>query len=178
MGSFFVGQILLVAFPFAPTGWALCNGQTLLITEYTSLFALIGTFYGGDGKKTFNLPNLQSRVPIHQGTGEGLFTYTLGEAGGADGVTLVTANLPAHTHPVNCNNAAGGSKDPTNGVWAQVNNGSATPAISEAYAATSNAQMAPSAIGTTGENIPFSIIQPFLCMNYIIALTGTFPSRS
>jgi microcystin-dependent protein len=173
----YIGQILLVAFNFAPQGWALCNGQTLSIAQNTALFSLIGTTYGGDGVSTFMLPNLQSRVPIHQGTGPGLSTYVMGQNGGVESETLLVSNLPAHTHPVNCNNTPGPSADPTNGFWSEVNSGGRAPVVSPAYATSSNKQMAPTAIGVTGNNQPFSVVQPYLCMNYIIALQGIFPSR-
>jgi microcystin-dependent protein len=174
----YIGQILLVAFNFAPQGWALCNGQTLSIAQYQALFALIGTTYGGDGVSNFMLPNLQSRVPIHQGTGPGLSTYVTGQNGGVESETLLVSNLPAHTHPVNCNNTPGPNSDPTNGFWSEVNSGGREPVVSPAYTTSSNKQMAPTAIGVTGNNQPFSVVQPYLCMNYIIALQGIFPSRS
>src|ERR1700679_467918 len=100
----YIGQILLVAFNFAPQGWALCNGQTLSIAQNTALFSLIGTTYGGDGVSNFMLPNLQSRVPVHQGQGQGLSPYVMGQVGGVEQTPLLVANLPSHTHPANCSN--------------------------------------------------------------------------
>jgi microcystin-dependent protein len=173
----YIGQILLVAFNFAPVGWALCNGQTLSISANTALFSLIGTTYGGDGVSNFMLPNLQSRVPVHQGTGQNLSTYVMGQVGGVEQEILLVGNLPSHTHPVNCNNTPGPNADPTNGFWAEVNTGGREPAVNPAYATSANKTMAPTAIGLTGSNQPFSVVQPYLCMNYIIALQGIFPSR-
>src|ERR1700722_13608325 len=119
----FIGQILMVGFNFAPQGWALCNGQIMPISQNTALFSLLGTYYGGDGVTTFALPNLQSRGPIHQGQGAGLSPYTIGQSGGSEQQALLLANLPAHTHPANCNNTPGPNNDPTGAFWSEVNNG-------------------------------------------------------
>ncbi len=164
----FLGQILMVGFNFAPIGWALCNGQLLPISQNTALFSLLGTTYGGDGRTTFALPNLQGRVPIHQGESSGTSNRVIGTSAGVEDVTLLVNNLPAHTHTANCNTTLGAVINPAKSFWAEA----------PAYAATSNAQMAPTAIGTTGGNQPVSVVQPFLCVNFIIALQGIFPSRS
>src|SRR5271170_1941307 len=103
----YLGQILMVGFNFAPLGWALCNGQILSIAQNTALFSLLGTIYGGDGVSTFALPNLQSRVPIHQGQGTGLSPYVIGSAGGTENVTLLSTQMPSHNHLINVNNTAG-----------------------------------------------------------------------
>jgi microcystin-dependent protein len=174
----FLGQILMVAFNFAPTGWALCNGQLLPIAQNTALFALLGTTFGGNGTTTFALPNLQGRIPIHQGNSAGTSNYTMGESAGAEKVALVINNLPSHNHTANCSTALGPIADPVKSFWSQANTGGATPVATPSYAATANSEMAPAAIGNTGSNLPVSVMQPFLCVNFIIALEGVFPSRS
>lgn len=163
----FIGQIMMVGFNFAPKGWALCDGQLLPIAQNQALFSLLGTFYGGDGRTTFALPNLQGRVPIHQGNSAGTSTYAIGTSGGVEQVALQVNNLPAHTHAANCNTASGAKSNPANNFWAKA----------PAYAASTNAQMAATAIGSTGGNQPLTVVQPFLCVNFIIALQGIFPSR-
>jgi microcystin-dependent protein len=163
----FVGQIMMVAFNFAPKGWALCNGQLLPIAQNTALFSLIGTYYGGDGRTTFALPNLQGRVPIHQGSSVGTSNYAIGTSGGVEHVTLLVNNLPAHSHTANCNTALGSNSNPAKNFWAEA----------PAYATSANSQMAATAVGTTGGNQPVTVVQPFLCVNFIIALTGIYPAR-
>ena len=117
MGTPYVGEIRMFAGNFAPAGWALCQGQTLAISENDVLFNLIGTTYGGDGQTTFNLPNLASRVPVHMGTGAGQ-SYVIGQSAGAEQVTLTTTQIPAHSHVPLCNSAAGTKASPQNDVWA------------------------------------------------------------
>src|SRR5271165_2423943 len=112
----FLSQILIWPPNFAPQGWALCAGQLLPISQNTALFSLIGTFYGGDGISTFALPNLQSRVPIHQGQGTGLSPYVIGQIGGVENVTLNAQQIPQHNHLININNTVGTSADPTNNI--------------------------------------------------------------
>lgn len=173
----FLGQILMVGFNFAPVGWALCNGQTLSIAQNTALFSLLGTQYGGDGRTTFALPNLQGRVAIHQGNGAGLSPYVIGQVGGVENTTLTIANLPAHSHSAHCNNTPGPNIDPTGGYWAEANPGGRSPVATPAYASSTTGTMAAGAVGTTGSNQPVSVVQPYLCINFIIALQGIFPSR-
>jgi microcystin-dependent protein len=173
----FLGQIMMVGFNFAPVGWALCNGQLLSIAQNTALFSLLGTTYGGDGRTTFALPNLQGRVPIHQGQSPGTSTYVMGQVAGTENQTLLVGNLPAHSHPANASSASGGNNSPIGGFWAEVNSGGRSPVASPAYAASATGQMAGTAIGLTGSNQPFSVIQPYLCVNFIIALVGIFPTR-
>ena len=163
----FIGQIMMVGFSFAPKGWALCNGQLLPINQNQALFSLIGTYYGGDGRTNFALPNLQGRVAIHQGSSAGTSNYAIGTSGGVEHVALLVNNLPAHSHPANCNTALGFASNPAKNFWAEA----------PAYATSANAQMAATAIGTTGGNQPITVVQPFLCVNFIIALQGIFPSR-
>ena|SRR5215471_15945689 len=170
MGTPYVGEIRMFAGNFAPAGWALCQGQTLPISENETLFNLIGTTYGGDGETTFNLPNLASRVPLHMGTGAGS-SYIIGEAAGVETVTLTTSQIPAHSHQPRCLSTGGGSSEPTNGIWAQT---SAAP-----YAnVTPAAVMAANAVGIAGGSQPHDNMVPYLCINFIISLFGIFPSQT
>jgi microcystin-dependent protein len=166
----FLGQILLVAFSFAPKGWALCNGQLLPINQNQALFSLLGTYYGGDGRTNFALPNLQGRVPLHQGN-----THVIGSSGGAESVALTVNNLPSHTHVANCSSLAGSSASPAGHFWAETAKGGS---VSSSYGTTANAQMAATAIGSTGGGAPVSVMQPYLTLNFIIALQGIFPSQN
>ena len=165
MGTPYVGEIRMFAGNFAPVGWAFCQGQTLAISENDVLFNLIGTTYGGDGQTTFNLPNLASRVPIHQGSG-----FIIGETAGEESVTLTTSQIPAHSHPPLCNSGAGGQAGPAGGVWAQL-------ASNPPYANVApTVNMAPNAIGPSGGSQPHDNMVPFLVINFIISLFGVFPS--
>ncbi|MFZ1084775.1 MAG: tail fiber protein [Terracidiphilus sp.] len=169
----------MTGFNFAPVGWALCNGQTLSISQYAALFALLGTTYGGNGVSTFNLPDLQGRVPIHWGTGAGLSTYVIGENAGTENVTLLYNQMPLHNHLVNVNNTAGNSADPTSKILAETANSAKPPVLTQTYTnAASTGTMAATAISTAGGNVPHPNLQPFLTVNFIIALVGIFPSRS
>jgi microcystin-dependent protein len=156
---------------FAPAGWALCQGQTMAISENETLFQLIGTTYGGDGQQTFNLPNLASRVPIHMGTGPDGTTYTIGEAAGVEQVTLTVQQIPVHSHPLTGSGDVANSPNPGNSVLArsgQVNmffNGS--PA---------NQMDTTNSVGPAGGSQPHENCQPFLCINFIISLFGVYPS--
>jgi microcystin-dependent protein len=167
---------------FAPRGWQLCNGQLLSIAQWTAVFALVGTTYGGNGQTTFGLPDFRGRVALGTGQGPGLPSVQLGEVSGSPTVTLLTANLPAHNHPltgtVNLqinNDTAGLSDDATNKRFA------ATGAIFTAVA-TDLVPMAPAqsslAVGITGGSQPFSHMPPYLGMNYIFCVEGIFPSRN
>ena len=184
MAEPFLGEIRMVGWNFAARGWALCNGQLLPISQNQALFSLLGTYYGGDGVTTFALPNLQSRVPIHQGTGRGLSPYTIGESSGSEAVTLLITEIPQHNHLVSVSNQSGSVADPTNALLAQGNSGSVrAPVAVSNYIATSSGgvsptgTLAPATITLTGGSQPHSNIQPFLCVNFIIALEGIFPSR-
>lgn len=174
----FLGQILMVAFNFAPQGWALCNGQLLPIAQNQALFSLLGTMYGGDGRTNFALPNLQGRVPIHQGNSAGTSNYVVGQSSGVENVTLLVNNLPAHSHTANCSTMLGTNSDPANNFWAEANTGGKKPTATPAYATSANALMAPTAIGPTGGGQPITVVQPYLCVNFIIALAGIYPSRN
>lgn len=172
MADPFLGQILLVGFNFAPQGWAFCNGQTLSIQQNTALFALLGVTYGGNGQTTYNLPNFQSRVPIHFGQGTGLSPYSMGQVGGTENVTLTVPQLPAHTHSgaINASGGSGSDGSPTGNFLADGNQ----------YTGSTNTQMSSNsvAVGATGNNQGHPNIQPYLCVNFIIALQGIFPTRS
>jgi microcystin-dependent protein len=170
----FVAEIRIFAGNFAPKGWAFCDGQLLPISQNTALFSLLGTTYGGDGKSTFALPNLQGRAPLQQGQGPGLSLRDLGEIGGAQTVTLITTEIPAHSHSIQAA-SAGGVADPGNQVW-----GSAVRGRPPVYAASnppSNVTMSPQALAITGSSFPHNNMPPYLGLTFIIALQGVFPPR-
>lgn len=167
----YLGEIRMVGFNFAPTGWALCNGQLLSIAQNTALFSLLGTTYGGDGQTTFALPNLQGRMPIHQGSGSGLSPRSIGESGGAEAVTLSVSEMPPHNHLLSGTDKVATSRDVANNTLARSWPGPAyrpEPATVVAHA---------SSISSTGGGLPHDNMPPFLAVNFIIALQGIFPSR-
>lgn len=173
MDNPFIGAIVLFCGNFAPRGWALCDGQLLPISQWTALFSILGTTYGGNGQTTFGLPDLRGRAPIHPGQGQGLSPYSLGEIGGAETVSLTIQNLPAHTHLLMGDNTANGKEAPG------PNHVIGLSPTDKMYSGNNpNTNMAPTSIGATGSNMPVSIRQPFQCVNYIIALQGIFPSRN
>ncbi len=181
MADQYLGQIILVPFNFAPEGWALCNGQLLSISQNTALFSLLGTQFGGNGTSNFALPDLQSRVPIGMGQGAGLSSYDMGEQAGAEAVTLLATQLPAHNHQIKVDSSS------ANSVQAPGNNYPAGAAVIEnrvsynalAYSpASSGAQLNAGAIAISGTGRPHNNIQPVLALNFIIALTGIYPPRS
>ena len=176
----FIGQILMVGFNFAPIGWALCNGQLLSIAQNTALFSLLGTTYGGDGVSTFALPNLQSRVPVHQGQGSGLSPYVIGSVGGTENVTLLATQMPSHNHLINVNNTPGTAPDPTRNIQAEAATGDPRnpTLIPQFTAAAPTGTMAPTTVSMAGGGQPHPNIQPYLTINFIIALQGIFPSRN
>jgi microcystin-dependent protein len=183
MSQPFIGEIRMFGGNFAPRGWALCNGQTLSINQYTALFSLLGTTYGGNGTTTFMLPNLQGQVPMNWGASPYGTQYTVGETGGSANVTLTAGQMPQHSHQtqIGVSNAAGNVTDPTNAVPAQINTGQVRTPTTSAFGYSSSAatgQMATSAVTTTGGNQPHSNMQPYLCVTFIIALEGIFPSRN
>jgi microcystin-dependent protein len=183
MAEPYLGEIRIFGFNFNPTGWLLCNGQTLSISQYAALFALLGTTYGGNGTTTFQLPNLQGRVPIHMGS-DGVSNYVEGETGGVESVTLLANQMPQHNHLVNCDGsgtARGGSTFGVGTGGTPANNipGLATSPSHAAYSNnTPNATMAAAMIQTAGGNQPHENRQPFLVLNFCIAINGIFPSRS
>jgi microcystin-dependent protein len=157
---------------FAPVGWMFCEGQLLPISEYDTLFNLIGTTYGGDGQSTFALPNLQSRFPIHQGQGAGLSNYIIGESVGVETVTLTTPQIPFHNHTPLCRNASSDSPNPANTYWG------ATDSAAYANASTAGAFMNAATVGSTGGSQPHNNIPPFLAVSFIISLFGVYPSQT
>lgn len=166
MSTPYLSEIKIFSFGFAPKGWALCNGQLLPLNQNQALFSLLGTTYGGDGRVNFALPNLQSRIPMHMGNG-----FALGGSGGEENHTLLTTELPAHSHPANCNSNPGTQASPSGTFWAQDNNGNAP------YSNSGVATMSPAAIGNAGGNQPHNNVAPSLTLNFCIALQGIFPSR-
>src|SRR5208283_3634208 len=172
MANPYVGEIRMAGFNFAPVGWAFCNGQLLPISQNTALFSLLGTFFGGDGRTTFALPNLQGRVAINAGQGTGLSPYNLGDTRGADMVTLILSQLAGHSHGALGFGRAGDNKSPAGADWAR-------PAIDTPYGTSSpSGAMSAAATSATGGGQPHENRQPYLVLNYVIALQGIFPSRS
>jgi microcystin-dependent protein len=176
MGQPFVGEIRMFAGNFAPLNWALCNGATIAISENTTLFQLIGTTYGGDGVNTFNLPNLQSRVPVHQGTAISGSTYVIGQVSGAENVTLTTQQMPTHNHSLSATNtgqvlAPSATTIPALATSTQTNYGVYGPAQI-------STNLNPATIKNDGGSQPHNNIQPYLAINFIISLFGIFPSQS
>lgn len=181
----YLGIVKLFAGNFAPRGWAFCNGQILSIAQNTALFSILGTTYGGNGQTTFALPNLQGAVAIGQGTGGG-GSYVLGETSGTPSISILTSNLPAHVHagPGKISVSAANSTDilPTTGASIAVPGSIVsrvfTPTLGFATATPSVDLVSNVTTGITGNNIPISIMQPYLAMSYIICLEGIFPSRN
>jgi microcystin-dependent protein len=168
----YVGEIRMFGGNFAPNGWMFCEGQTLPISENEVLFQLIGTTYGGDGRETFNLPNLASRVPIHMGTGPDGTTYQLGEMAGTEQETLTTQQIPVHSHAFIGSSNNGTEATPA-GTFP------ATSTTLQPYTQeTPSAPFAPSSITPAGGSQPHENTQPFLCINFIISLFGVFPSQT
>ena len=167
----FLGEIRMFSFNFAPQGWAPCDGRLLPINQNQALFALLGNMYGGNGTTTFALPNLQSRVPINYGHGAGLSSYVVGQAGGAETVKLSAAQMPAHTHPVKANGGAADSKMPGGRALGRSD--------SRAYAAAPDASTVMNAnmLGAAGAGQPHANMQPYLAVNFCIAMVGIFPAR-
>ena len=168
MATPYLGEIKIVSFNFPPKNWALCNGQTMAINQNQALFAILGTTYGGNGVQTFQLPNLQGRVPIDFGNGFG-GSYTLGQLGGEAMHTLTTSEMPIHTHA-----PEGSSNKGSAGIAGNL------PAANGAnpYSPTPNAQMSAASITSVGSSQPHENRPPFLVLNFVIALEGIFPSRS
>jgi microcystin-dependent protein len=176
MSDPFVAEIRIFAGNFAPKGWAFCNGQLLPLSQNTALFSLLGTTYGGDGKSTFALPNLQGMAPMHPGQGPGLSLHDLGESGGGQSVALLSSQMPSHTHNANCLSTSGDIGSP--GLWAAtLGAGRQTAPPNYATARPNIAAMNPLAIGIAGGNQPHNNMSPYLTLNFIIALQGVFPPR-
>lgn len=170
MAQPYVGEIRMFAGNFAPAGWMFCDGQILPISENETLFQLIGTTYGGDGESTFALPNLQSRIPLHMGTGPDGTTYQLAEMAGTEQETLTVQQIPNHTHPLTASTNVANQQAPAGAVLAQ-------STVADIFIQDSpDGQLAANSVGPTGGSQPHENTQPFLCINYIISLFGIFPS--
>jgi microcystin-dependent protein len=166
MSDPFLGEIKVISFNFPPKGWAFCNGQLLPINQNQALFSILGTVYGDDGITTFALPNLQARLPMHQGQG-----YALGARGGEASHTLTINELPSHIHPAKGQTGLSNpGSSPANSVWG-------TPAQT-VYTGTPNTAMSPAAIANAGGSQPHENQAPYLVLNFVIALTGIFPSQN
>ncbi|HWX21122.1 MAG TPA: tail fiber protein [Candidatus Binatia bacterium] len=176
MADQFLAEIRIFAGNFAPTGWALCDGQLMPISQNTALFSLIGTYYGGDGRSTFALPNLQGSVPLGTGQGPGLSLRDIGETGGEQTVTLLDTEMPQHTHTVQAS-TNGGTDSPANAFWGESKLGK-TPLPVYAASGPNNINMSPNAISIAGSSFPHNNLPPYLCLTFIIALQGIFPPRS
>ncbi|WP_281233080.1 phage tail protein [Flavobacterium gelatinilyticum] len=177
----YISEIRLFAGNFPPLGWAICNGAQLSIASYQALYVLIGTTYGGDGITTFNIPNLQGRVPVGTGTGPGLPLILLGQVGGTETVVMSSAQMPIHTHisagstvSVPVYNDTGNTGAPANAVLA----GNALAYTSETADSKLKSGTSTVAVSIAGSSTPIDIIQPYLVTNYIICLEGIFPSRN
>jgi microcystin-dependent protein len=175
MADNFVGEIRAVSFNFPPVGWATCSGQIMSISQNTALFSLLGTTYGGNGQTTFALPDLQGRVAISQGQGPGLTLRDLGEEGGEESLTLLVSEIPSHRHKMSAADVTGTTDDPTQGVYAKPN---LDARLDNLYATSTNVIAAPDILTNTGGDQPHENRQPYLCLLYIIALQGIFPSRN
>lgn len=172
MADPFVAEIRMFGFNFAPSGWAMCNGALIPISQNTALFSLLGTTYGGDGRTTFSLPNLQSAFAIGPGQGPGLSPREIGETGGSANVTLLESEIPSHTHPLGATLSAT-TGNPAGATLAPTANGASAYRIPGATAA-----MAPSALLSAGGSQPHENRQPYLGLNFCIALQGVFPPRT
>lgn len=172
MADPFLGEIKLFGGNFAPQGWALCNGQLLSIAQNTALFSLLGTNYGGDGRTTFAVPDLRGRAPIHMGQGKGLTPRSIGSISGSESIALTFNECPPHSHIVSGANIAN-QTSPVGNFWSTDPNGNTA-----AYSTNANSVMSSGAIAATGAGQSHQNMQPYLVVNYIIALIGIFPSRS
>lgn len=167
----YVGEIRMFGGNFAPYGWLFCNGQEVPISEYDTLFSLIGTTYGGDGQTTFALPNLQGRIPVGQGRSPGSgTTYMMGQLAGTESVTLQSSQLPAHTHPVAASSQAGTAHSPSNAFWAKGINEFSTGSIDSAMNAGS--------LSAVGGGQPHDNMMPYTCVSYIISCYGIWPQQN
>ena len=171
MSDQFVAEIRIFPFNFPPTGWAFCDGQIMPISQNTALFALLGTTYGGDGKSTFALPDLQGNAPMQPGQGQGLSLRDLGELSGVESITLLQSEMPLHTHVLRGDEDQGQFLTPTNMLLADGN------AMYQGPNPQGNATMAPQALALAGGGLPHNNMQPYLTLNFCIALQGIFPQR-
>jgi microcystin-dependent protein len=169
----FVAEIRIFPFNFPPRGWAFCSGQILPISQNTALFSLLGTTYGGDGKSNFALPNMQGNIPMHPGQGPGLSLHDLGETGGSETVTLLQSEIPAHTHTMRADilDIADTNAGSPNASYALSSGGTL-------YQAAANGALADTALTAAGGDQPHNNMQPYLTLNFCIALQGVFPPRT
>jgi microcystin-dependent protein len=177
MSNPFLAEIRIVAFNFAPRGWASCDGQVLAISQNTALFSLLGTNYGGNGTTTFALPNFEGSAPIHWGSGAGLSQYSVGETGGAENVTLLQSEMAAHQHNLQARPVIGNvfTADPTMAM------AKPDPATNLAYQDNTTQNLVllnPMAVSVAGSSLPHNNMQPYLCLFFIIALQGVYPARN
>jgi microcystin-dependent protein len=176
MSSPFIAEIKLCGYNFAPRGYAFCNGQILPIAQNTALFSLVGTTYGGNGTTNFGLPNLQGRAALGAGQGPGLSSYVLGQTSGTPTVTLLSTQMPAHTHATQATTSAGNSAAPAGKVWAASVGGRTPPPLYSTGAP--NTPMAATAIAASGAGQPHENRQPYAAVSFIIALQGVYPARN
>ncbi len=172
MADPFVAEIRIFGFNFAPKGWATCDGQLLPISQNTALFSLLGTMYGGDGKSTFGLPDFRGGAPMHAGQGQGLTERQIGEASGSDTITLLQSEMPVHNHQINGEPAFANSTDPAGKLFARPFGGGNMYRSSG-----TNTTVAVEAIAPSGGSLPHNNLQPYLTLNFCIALQGIFPPR-
>jgi microcystin-dependent protein len=168
----YVGEIRIVGFNFAPSGWATCDGQLMPISQNTALFSLLGTIYGGDGKSTFALPDLAGRAPMQWGQGPGLTSRLQGESGGSESVTLLSSEMPAHVHQLQA-----ATQDPGDAHNVGTSTSFAPSTGGAVYQDMADTEMSVQALMPQGGNMPHQNMQPYLAMNFIIALQGIFPPR-
>ncbi|WP_409342785.1 phage tail protein [Paenibacillus sp. MBLB4367] len=173
MADPYTGEIRIFAGNYAPNGWAFCNGQLMPVSNYPALFSVLGTRYGGNGTTNFALPNMMGCVPMHQGAGQGLTPRIVGAAGGSDSVTLITNEMPLHSHQVKAASKSAQSS-PANAVWSKTAGRRGTPAyVNEPP----NVNMHAEAIGAAGGSQPHNNMQPYLALHFIICIDGIYPPR-
>jgi microcystin-dependent protein len=178
MSQPFIGEVRMCGFPFAPVNWAMCNGQTMAISQYEALYNLIGTTYGGDGLTFFNLPNLQSRICVSQGQGTGLQNYSMGQAGGTENVTLTTTTMPQHNHTLSASQNTVTTNLPSGNLTGA---GISSPTKADFYTTgtpTRTGNLNGATISLSGGSQPHENRMPFQCVTFIIALFGIYPSQS
>ena len=173
MSDPFVGEVRAFGFDFAPRGWAFCNGSVLPIMQNQALFSVIGTYYGGDGRTTFGLPDLRGRAPVHAGTPSSGGNFTLGQSAGEENHTLISTEIPAHTHTVSANNTASDNGSPAGAYF-----GGAVNAVYKPYNQTNAVVLAGQSVAPAGGSSPHSNMPPYQVINYCIATQGIFPPRS
>jgi microcystin-dependent protein len=165
----FIGEIRMAGFNYPPTGWALCDGSLLSIASNSALYSLLGIQFGGDGIRTFGLPDLRGRVSVHQGQSPGLSSYQMGQSAGTEAVTLMQQEMPQHTHLVDVSGVVGEGSNPSGAFIGQANN--------DMFAESASGFMAPMAVSLAGNGLPHENMQPYQVVNFFIALQGNYPPR-